>query len=243
MTKRINIWSSPRNISTALMYSFSQRDDITVVDEPLYAHYLSKTDTAAHHPGTAAILHSQEQDGEKVINEVILGNFSTQIALFKQMTHHLIHLKEEFLLLTDNVILIRSPREIIASYAKVIPNPSIDDIGIKKAVTLFNKLQKVGTLNAVVDAKELLLHPKNVLQQLCERLGINFSESMLNWPKGARPEDGVWAKYWYQNVHNSTGFKPYAEKDISLSPILEDLALQCEPYYQRLYEYALKHNG
>jgi len=36
---RINLWSSPRNVSTALMYSFAQRLDTTVVDEPLYAYY------------------------------------------------------------------------------------------------------------------------------------------------------------------------------------------------------------
>ena len=41
--KRICLWSGPRNISTALMYSFAQRDDTAVYDEPLYAHYLSKT--------------------------------------------------------------------------------------------------------------------------------------------------------------------------------------------------------
>ena len=39
-TLRIQLWSGPRNVSTALMYSFAQRPDTRVVDEPLYAHYL-----------------------------------------------------------------------------------------------------------------------------------------------------------------------------------------------------------
>ena len=65
LTTRINAWSSPRNISTAFMYSFAQRPDTTVVDEPLYAHYLSKTDSEAGHPGTDEVLASQENDGDK----------------------------------------------------------------------------------------------------------------------------------------------------------------------------------
>ncbi len=39
-TLRIHVWSGPRNVSTALMYSFAQRADTRVVDDPRYAHYL-----------------------------------------------------------------------------------------------------------------------------------------------------------------------------------------------------------
>ena len=62
-TKRICLWSSPRNISTAMMYSFAQRPDTIVFDEPLYAHYLRVT--GIDHPGKEEVLASQEQDGEK----------------------------------------------------------------------------------------------------------------------------------------------------------------------------------
>ena len=42
-SKIISLWSGPRNVSTALMYSFAQRSDTQVIDEPLYAHYLQHT--------------------------------------------------------------------------------------------------------------------------------------------------------------------------------------------------------
>ena len=32
----ISLWSGPRSMSTALMYSFAQRSDTRVLDEPLY---------------------------------------------------------------------------------------------------------------------------------------------------------------------------------------------------------------
>ena len=40
---KIACWSGPRNISTALMRSWSSRDDTFVSDEPFYAHYLKET--------------------------------------------------------------------------------------------------------------------------------------------------------------------------------------------------------
>ena len=64
-TKRINLISGPRNISTALMYSFANRPDTEVVDEPMYAHYLKSTGIR-YHPGTEEILDSLPEDIEEV---------------------------------------------------------------------------------------------------------------------------------------------------------------------------------
>lgn len=238
--KRINVWSSPRNISTAFMYSFAQRLDTTVVDEPLYAHYLSKTDSEAGHPGTDEVLAAQENDGNRVVQDVIFGNYATSVALFKQMTHHLIHIDWAFMLDTMNVMLIRNPREIIYSYSKVIPNPAMQDIGVEKQLTVFDFLSKNNCLTAVVDARELLLAPRSVLSQLCVRLGLPFDENMMEWQPGPRPEDGVWAKYWYSAVHRSSGFEAYEEKKIELPPKMEALAALCQPFYDKLFEKAIK---
>lgn len=238
--KRINVWSSPRNISTAFMYSFAQRTDATVLDEPLYAHYLSKTDSEAGHPGTKEVLVAQQNDGEAVVRDVIFGDYPTPVVLFKQMTHHLIQLDWSFMLRTENVILIRHPREIIASYAKVIPNPTMPDIGVEKQLEVYDFLTKNNRLNAVVDTRELLLNPASVLRQLCQKFDLDFDENMLKWQPGPRPEDGVWAKYWYANVHRSSGFEPFQEKNLSLPPQLEALAQRCQPFYEALCESALK---
>ena len=65
---RINLWSGPRNVSTALMYSFAQRTDTRVVDEPLYGHYLRVS--GAEHPGRDEVLAAVDADGERVVREV-----------------------------------------------------------------------------------------------------------------------------------------------------------------------------
>lgn len=237
---RISVWSSPRNISTALMYAFAQRPDTRVFDEPLYAAYLSSGKATIDHPGHDEIIASQNSNADQVIQQVLMGDYQEEVLFFKQMTHHLAGLPMNFLLPFQNVLLIRDPRRIIASFAKVIPNPGIDDVGIARQLELFQFLQNHQQAALVVDAKDLLLDPARVLQLLCEQLQIPFYPEMLKWEPGPRPEDGVWAPHWYANVHQSSGFIPYEEKPVTLSPPLEALAQNCQPYYEVLKSYALK---
>ena len=113
------------------MYSFAQRPDTTVVDEPLYAFYLKHTPSEAEHPAVPAIMASQSADGEEVVRTVILGSqYSRQVVVHKQMTHHLLDLDRNFLHECRNVMLIRNPRAILASYTKVIQRATPYDIGI-----------------------------------------------------------------------------------------------------------------
>ena len=234
---RINLWSSPRNISTALMYSFAQREDTTVVDEPLYAFYLQHTKSKASHPGEKEIMASQSANGEAVVTEVILGqHYPTPVVVHKQMTHHLLHLDKAFLHDCKNVMLIRDPRAILASYTKVIQEPTPYDIGIPQQAELYEYLKQHNLLTAIVDAQTLLKDPARILQQLCSKLDLGFDEQMLSWSAGPRPEDGIWAPYWYHNVHQSTGFKPYVARNIELPQRLEKLAQECLPAYEQLLE-------
>jgi len=238
MTTPICLWSSPRNISTAMMYSFAQRTDMTVIDEPLYAYYLSKSN--ADHPGKEKVISSQNPNGEAVIKDVILSDYQTPFSLHKQMTHHLEGLNCDFLKETKNVLLIRSPYEIVLSYSKVMKEITPNDIGIPQQYKLLHHLIKTNSLSAVVDARLLLMNPENILKQLCSKLEIPFLESMLAWKPGPRKEDGVWAEHWYSNVHKSCGFQPYSPKNETLSPQLTQVVKQCQPLYDTLFNYALK---
>ena len=52
------MWSGPRNLSTALMRSFENREDTKVWDEPLYAYYLNET--KKDHPMFKEIIETYE---------------------------------------------------------------------------------------------------------------------------------------------------------------------------------------
>ena len=239
-TTRICLWSGPRNISTALMYSFAQRKDTAVFDEPLYAHYLSKTPARDYHPGAEEVIATLENDGEKVVQDLILGSTAAPVLFFKHMTHHLNDLDWSFMRQTVNVILTRDPLEMLPSYAKQVEQPGLHDVGYALHLELLDYLHSIGQTPPVLDAKQTLLNPRGVLRKLCEQIGIPFDEAMLSWPAGARPEDGSWAKYWYHSLHRSTGFQPYKPKTEPFPEQLRPLLAECQPYYTRLAVLAIQ---
>lgn len=235
---RINLWSGPRNISTAMMYSFAQRNDTLVVDEPLYPHYLCVSGAA--HPGREEVLAAQENNGQKVVEWMMSHAFEKPVVFFKQMTHHLLDLPLEFLADCRNIILIRNPKDVLISYAKVIAEPELAGIGIKQSYDLLQFLQEKKFHGVVVDSADVLKNPETLLKKLCENLGIRFQPTMLHWQVGPRPEDGVWAKHWYSNVHQSTGFAPWTGEEKILPEQLKKIYEEAKPFYDSLREQALK---
>lgn len=239
MTTRINLWSGPRNISTALMYSFAQRADTTVFDEPLYAHYLVNSDAQAYHPGATEIVENMENDGGKVI-DMMEDKHDTPVVFFKQMTHHLVNLDWSFMKNMVNIILTRDPREMLPSYAKQVHQPTMQDVGYAAHLNLIQYLQKIQQPIIVIDSKSILMDPEKMLTSICKAVGIPFDPAMLSWSTGPRPEDGIWAKHWYHNVHRSTGFAAYRKKTESFPTHLEDLLMECEEIYEELLRFQLK---
>lgn len=237
-TIRICLWSGPRNISTTLMYSFAQRQDTRVFDEPLYAHYLRHTDADTYHPGAEEVLASMENDGQKVI-EMMLEMKDRPVVFFKNMTHHLRGLNYDFLKNVTNLILIRNPLEMIPSFGKVIENPTMQDLGYEAQAKLIDYFEKNQIKYIVLDAKNVLLNPESVLTACCDTIGIPFDKSMLQWEKGSRNEDGSWAKYWYKNIHNSTGFKPYQPPAAPFPTRYNDLLKKCQKIYNGMVSKAL----
>jgi hypothetical protein len=238
-TVRINLWSGPRNISTALMYSFAQREDTRVFDEPLYAHYLTRTDARDYHPGAEDIIASQENDGAKVVRETLFGEHGKPVLFFKQMTHHLVELDWGFMGEMVNVILTRDPRDMLPSYAQQIAAPSLRDVGYAQHLELLVHLRSLGQEPPVLDSRQTLLDPRGVLKKLCAQIAIPFDEAMLHWEAGPRPEDGVWAPHWYHNVHCSTQFQAYKPKTEFFPKHLQSLLAESQPYYDQLAALAI----
>ncbi|MDH4276811.1 MAG: sulfotransferase family protein [Acidimicrobiia bacterium] len=242
MTRRINIWSSPRNVSTAIMYSFRQRSDTTVVDEPLYAHYLAVT--GRDHPGRDDVLATQSADIGAVVDDVILADYPTPVVFFKQMAKHLAGVdpsvtSEVLFGRCDNVILTRDPFDMLTSFQVRIPDADVDETGFVELLEILEHILDSGHEPIVLDSKLLLQNPGPVLRRLCERLDLPFDEAMMSWPAGPKPEDGAWARYWYDSVHRSTGWAPWKPKNATLLPHLQSVLDEVEPMYERLLPYCI----
>jgi hypothetical protein len=238
---RIAMWSGPRNISTAMMRSFENRSDTVVVDEPLYAYYLAKTEIK--HPMNDQILASQSNDWQQILKE-ISGPLPDGKTVFyqKHMTHHLLsEIDRGWLKSCFNAFLIRDPRAIVASYAAKRDEVTLDDIGIIQEAEIFDYVcDLTGEAPPVLEANDVLTDPASVLSKLCERAGISFSTTMLEWPKGKRDTDGIWAEHWYHSVENSTGFGgPKPKTNTLQNAELERLAELSLPAYERMAKHRL----
>lgn len=239
----INMWSGPRNVSTAVMYSFAQRDDTKVVDEPFYAHYLLQS--GVEHPGRSKVLESQPKDPAVVMQNLQSIRQKNDVLFLKNMAHHMIEMDSVLSELVNefqHVFLIRDPKEMLPSLDKSLPNPTLRDTAYKRQLELFEMVQSENISPSIIDSRELLKGPKQVLTALCEQLNIPFAEDMLSWEAGPIPEDGVWAEFWYQNVHQSTGFKPYEPKESPFPEHLKSLYERCKPIYDKLFAHAIKNN-
>ncbi len=238
MPVRIAMWSGPRNISTAMMRAWENRPDTWVVDEPLYAHYLTQVEVA--HPGVDEVIAHHETDWQKVIAG-LTGPIphGRDIYYQKHMAHHwLPHLRGDWVLALNNAFLIRHPAEVLASLTVRMGLPVLRDTGLPQQVEIFQLVrEQAGKTPLVFDTEDILRNPGGMLERLCESAEVPFSPTMLSWPPGRRQTDGIWAKHWYDAVEKSTGFEPYRPRKREVSAELQPLLDECMPYYEELREY------
>lgn len=237
MTVRVAMWSGPRNISTAMMRAWENRNDSVVVDEPFYAAYLART--GIDHPARDTVIASQPTDPDAVVRTLRAPlPVDVSVHYAKQMTHHI----DETMDLAwthhfRNVLLIRDPGEVVASYVRSREACEPEDIGVLQQIRLLDAWPQTPP---VIDAGDFLRDPEGHLRWLCDWLGIAFTTRMLNWPAGPRSSDGVWAPYWYDAVWRSTGFEPWRPRVVDLSRHDGAVAEACRAAYDQLHALRLR---
>ncbi|MFZ0078401.1 MAG: hypothetical protein WAL13_04790, partial [Trebonia sp.] len=168
------MWSGPRTVSTALMRAWENRPDTVVTDEPLYAFYL--TATGLDHPGRDEVIASQPQDWRVVLRELTAGPLPPGVTIYyqKHMTHHLLPSVDRSALAgLRHAFLIRDPRSLLASYARVRSAPTLADLGLRQQAEIFEEFG-----GPVLDSADLLAAPEPALRALCTALGVPFSAAM-----------------------------------------------------------------
>jgi hypothetical protein len=234
--RRLAIWSGPRNLSTALMRSFSSRSDCVVSDEPFYAAYLVAT--GLQHPGRAEVLASQSHDWRVVADRLAAGRPPLDRPLWyqKHMAHHM---REEmlgdWLDALDHALLVRHPARVITSYRKVFGRMTLEETGLPWQVRLAEQIERRrGSPPPVIDAADLQRDPAGTLAKLCAAVGIAWDPAMLRWPAGPHPQDGVWAPHWYAGTWASTGFVPQRDDAPEPAPPGVDFLDAALALYDRL---------
>lgn len=246
MHKHIAMWSCPRSRSTLLFRSFEQRNDCVTYDEPFYPPYL--LNHGLDHPYRDEIIAGKETDYQKVIQRVTEDlpagiRFSFQKHIAKNI---LPEYGRDWLRGMTHVFLIRPADEVIASYYHVNKKADMHDTGFTELRDIFEEISMLsGQTPIVIDSNRFLEDPGGNLKLLCSLLDIPFSENMLSWNAGIKGTSILVddldnpANTWHASLINSTGFKPYKKKVVTLPPELKPLERECDLIYQDLYKHAV----
>jgi len=231
---KIAMWSGPRNLSTAMMYAFGSRPDFAAWDEPFYAAYLART--GLEHPMRDAIVTAHDADPDRVARTCAGPVPDGKTHWY--MKHMSLHMLEEFSLdwaeSCVNVHLIRNPVRVVASYAAKRENLTLDDIGYRQQIEIHDRFP-----GPILDSADIRADPEGMLKRLSALIGLDWTPSMLAWPAGPKPFDGIWAAHWYGAVHQSTGF---ADAEGPLPELEGDAAVLANaamPFYDSLRARAL----
>jgi hypothetical protein len=209
--RTIHCWSGPRSGSTAFMYSWDSRSDTRAVDEPLYAHHLTKR-PALKRPYRDALLKAQSNDGEQVVEELCKGAASEADAAAGRTLVFAKHMAKQAVDLEiggtcsgagqRHVVLIRNPFKQLASFAAkhesaAHDETSLEELGLPQLLSIFNAVTSAGNAApVVVDYDDLLAAPESMLRTLCAALEVPFDPAMLEWAAGPKECDGLWASHW-----------------------------------------------
>jgi hypothetical protein len=236
---RVVMWSGPRNLSTAMMRSFGARPDTTVVDEPFYAAFLAAT--GDDHPMRAEVLAAGETDPQAVAAACAAEPADRPIRYEKHMTHHMLPgFPLDWMDGARIAFLIRDPAAVAASYAAKRATVAPQDLGVARQAELYAHCAERYGPPPVIDAADIRRSPRAALSALCAALRLPFDATMLSWPPGRRPTDGVWAAHWYGAVERSTGFAPPESAPPTVPEALRPMVDEARALYAEMKARALR---
>ena len=234
MSVPLCLWSGPRNISTAMMRSFSARADTQVWDEPFCGAFLAAIPD--NYPDREVTTAKWETDPD-IVARRCLAPVGADYHFQKHMSHHILPgFPLEWAAEARHVFILRHPARVIASYSRGRPDFRPEHIGFAGLRDLHASIAGLtGREPLVVDTDAFLSAPEPHLRLICETgFGIPFDPAMLSWEAGPRPEDGPWAPWWYAGVEASTGFGPPPGDLPEVAPRYRDIYERVMPDYEAL---------
>lgn len=227
-------------MSTALMYSFAQRDDTRVLDEPLYGYFLVRT--GADRPDREATLAAWPTSPDGALNAMEPSaeeRDGKRVLFCKHMANHFEGLPWTAFKKDRHVLLFRNPAAVMSSYRAHIDHPTMHDVGYALQCGLLERLTAEGNPPIVVCSDRLQAAPEKVLGQLCAALDLKWAPAMMRWTPGPRAEDGPWAPWWYKGVHASSGWEGRPPTAHVAPAHLFELHHQCKAHYGTLLQHAI----
>ena len=231
ISKRVFLWTTPRSISTAFMFSVSTLPNVQTFSEPFCAPYYSENPiTWQEHtlPKETMDIHHRSF-GETV--SWLLDEYPGKVVFVKDMAYFI---RGRFDMLIDSrfksfthSFLIRNPkRTIYSNYKKTDLFKEWyyrGDIGYREIYELYCFLRdNLGISPPIIDADDLLANPEGMMEVYCNEVGLDYKKGMTKWdPKSMDTQEFndqlYFTKEWHEEALKSDGFK-----ELEPLPVLPD---------------------
>lgn len=222
-----------------------ERGDMTTLHEPfIYLYYVHDRKKRLDHFDPDPSQPTSYQD----IRAMIVAAAEHRTVFVKDMCYYVADYildDHEFLEMITSTYLIRDPVRSIASYFKLDPGLTSEEIGLELQHRQFTHTAKVtGKVPLVIDAADLLADTENVIRTYCERLDIPFLEHSLSWSHEL-PEDWKHVAGWHSDLTGSKGIRKTADGDFRLeqNSRLMELYHHHKPFYDDMWKHRMPLSG
>ena len=236
-------------MSTATERLMRERGDLDCAHEPfMYDYYVHRKagsmphfDVLPDHPTTYADIRA-----------MLLKRGQAGPVFFKDMAYYVLpYLPDDpdFARRLRHVFLIRNPEAAMASYFRLDPAFSREEVGVDAQWRLLEELERQGVASIVIRSEDIRNNPKGMMAALWTALDLPDAPQAFDWA-GEVPEDWGQVANWHKAASTSSGIKPMApdhearaheafETAAQEAPHLRDWLAHHKPYYDRLSDRAL----
>lgn len=244
------LWSHPRSMSTAMERVMRERGDLDCAHEPfMYDYYV--------HRAVRVMPHFDVRPDHPVsypaIRDHLLARARKGPVFFKDMSYYVMpHVLEDAVFAPHlvNTFLIRDPVASIASYFKLDPEVTLDEIGLEAQWNHYSALKAAGGKPVVIRAEDVRQDTRGMMARFWEAVGLPYTERAFDW-QGERPKDWDQVGGWHGDVSSSRMIRPLSEEEIRAQregfaalakehPAMNGYLAHHLPFYEKLAAAALR---
>ncbi len=225
----IALWAHPRSMSTATERIMRERGDLDCAHEPfMYDYYVNRR--AGRTP------HFEVQPDHPVayadIRDMLLKRAEVGPVFFKDMAYYVTPYLADDAAFRDRLrhaFLVRDPRAAIASYHRLDPDLSEEEVGIAAQWQLYQQLEGAGCAPAVLRAEDIRADPHGMMRSFWRIAGLADAPHALDWA-GPPPDDWEQVGTWHEAASTSGGIRPMRKDHAARAAAKFDKAAEASPH-------------
>ncbi len=230
------LWSHPRSMSTAMERVTRERGDLQCFHEPfMYDYYI--------HRKVRQMPHFDAEKGRPVsyaaVRDFLLERAGAGPVFIKDMSYYVFPRILDDQRLNDrlvNCFLIRNPLASIASYFRLDPDVTCEEIGIEAQARHYQALRDAGRDAVIVQAEDIRADTAGIVGALWRAVGLPEADHAFEW-QDEKPADWKQVDGWHHDVSASSGIRPITPQEVHAQHAQFARLASRQPLAQRYLDY------